>query len=166
MTSRTRRPFPASTPNCSTSTKSIIVVSGYATNMIAPAMPVVIGHNRTFLALFGLAVNTEFNYPKYFALQPIGGPKPKEAFARGFFGRGDAAKSEARRRSRMVGADAEFPRNAMDGARIVAKELGLKIVYDKTYPPTTSDYSPIVRAIQATNPDIVLVAPIRRTPSA
>src|SRR5882757_6054768 len=62
-----------------------IVVSGYATNMIAPAMPVVIGHNRTFLALFGLATNTEFNYPKYFALQPAGGSKPKEAFARGFF---------------------------------------------------------------------------------
>src|SRR6202042_162215 len=58
----------------------------------------------------------------------------------------------------IVGADAEFPRNAMDGARVVAKQLGLKIVYDKTYPPTTSDYSPIVRAIQATNPDIVLVA--------
>src|SRR6202044_875421 len=57
----------------------------------------------------------------------------------------------------IVGADAEFPHNAMDGARVVAKELGLKVVYDKTYPPTTSDYSPIVRAIQATNPDIVLV---------
>src|ERR1700689_4439505 len=40
-----------------------LVVSGYGTNMIAPAMPVVIGHNRTFLALFGLATNTEFNYP-------------------------------------------------------------------------------------------------------
>src|ERR1700726_90384 len=37
-----------------------IVVSGYATNMIAPAMPVIIGHNRTFLALFGLATNSEF----------------------------------------------------------------------------------------------------------
>src|ERR1700688_43577 len=57
----------------------------------------------------------------------------------------------------MIGADAEFPRNAMDGARIVAKELGLKVVYDKTYPPTTTDYSPIVRAIQATSPDVVLV---------
>lgn len=57
----------------------------------------------------------------------------------------------------MIGADAEFPRNAMDGARIVAKELGLRVVYDKTYPPATTDYSPIVRAIQATNPDIVLV---------
>jgi branched-chain amino acid transport system substrate-binding protein len=45
----------------------------------------------------------------------------------------------------------------MDGARIVAKEIGLKVVYDKTYPPTTTDYSPIVRAIQATDPDIILV---------
>ena len=40
--------------------------------MIAPAMPVVIGHNRTFLALFGLAANTEFNYPKYFSMVPVG----------------------------------------------------------------------------------------------
>ena len=53
------------------------------------------------------------------------------------------------------GADAEFPHNAMDGARVVAKEIGLRVVYDKTYPPTTTDYSPIVRAIQATNPDII-----------
>ena len=133
-----------------------IVLSGYGTNMIAPAMPIVMGHNRTFLALFGLATNTEFNYPKYFAITPVGGPKPKEAFARGFF---SVAMSQNPKPTTvaMVGADAEFPRNAMDGARIVAKEMGLKIVYDKTYPPTTSDYSPIVRAIQATNADIVLV---------
>ena len=37
------------------------------------------------------------------------------------------------------GADAEFPRNAMDGARQVIKRLGMKIVYDKTYPPATTD---------------------------
>ena len=54
----------------------------------------------------------------------------------------------------MVGADAEFPRNAMDGARNIAKKHGLKIVYDKTYPPTTADYTPVVRAVAATNPDI------------
>ena len=63
-----------------------LVVSGYGTNVIAPALPVVMGHNRTFLALFGLAVNSEFNYPRYFSMVPIGGPKPKEAFARGFLG--------------------------------------------------------------------------------
>src|SRR4029079_13946297 len=56
----------------------------------------------------------------------------------------------------LAGADAEFPRNAMDGARNVMTRLGLKTVYDKTYPPTTSDYTPIVRAIAATNPDIFL----------
>ena len=33
----------------------------------------------------------------------------------------------------------------------------MQIVYDKTYPPSTVDYTPIVRAIQATNPDIVYV---------
>ena len=133
-----------------------IVVSGYATNMIAPAMPVVMGHNRTFLALFGLATNSEFNYPKYFAIQPAGGTKPKEAFARGFFNLAMAQDPKPATVA-MVGADAEFPRNAMDGARIVAKEMGLKTVYDKTYPPATSDYTPIVRAIQATHPDIILV---------
>jgi branched-chain amino acid transport system substrate-binding protein len=44
------------------------------------------------------------------------------------------------------------------GARESVKEYNLRIVYDRTYPPATLDYSPIVRAIQATNPDIVLLA--------
>ena len=115
--------------------------SGYGTNVIAPALPVVMGHNRTFLALFGLAVNTEFNYPRYFSMVPIGGPKPKEAFARGFLGLAMAQDPKPTTLA-IVGADAEFPHNAMDGARVVAKEIGLKVVYDKTYPPTTTDYSP------------------------
>ncbi len=34
----------------------------------------------------------------------------------------------------------------------------MKIVYDRTYPPTTTDYTTIVRSIAATNPDIVYVA--------
>ncbi len=67
-----------------------IVVSGYATNMIAPAMPIVMQKDRTFFSLLGLAVN----------------------------------------------------------------KVGLKLVYDKTYPPTTADYTPIVRAVAATNPDV------------
>ena len=58
----------------------------------------------------------------------------------------------------IVGADAEYPQVALDGARDVAKKLGLKIVYDNSYPPSTVDFTPIVRAIQATNPDVVFVA--------
>src|SRR6187402_1465897 len=51
-----------------------LVVSGYATNMVVPALPVVIQHKRTFLGLLGLAANTEFNYPNYFSINPAGGP--------------------------------------------------------------------------------------------
>ena len=133
-----------------------LVISGYATNMIAPAMPIIMQHNRTFLSLLGLAVNTEFKYPKYFSFTPTGGPEPKQSFAEGFFATAMAQNPKPQTLA-MVGADAEFPHNAMDGARVLAKEAGLKIVYDQTYPPTTTDYTPIVRAIQATNPDLVLV---------
>src|SRR6266581_1794107 len=47
-----------------------LIVSGYGTNMIAPAMPIAIQHDRLFLGLFGLDVNSEFNYPKYFSMLP------------------------------------------------------------------------------------------------
>ena len=35
------------------------------------------------------------------------------------------------------------------------KASGFEIVYDKSYPPGTTDMVPIVRAIQAANPDLV-----------
>src|SRR5947207_4112081 len=58
----------------------------------------------------------------------------------------------------LVGADAEYPALALEGARAQVKRTGLKVVYDKTYPPNTVDFSPIVRAIAATNADLVFVA--------
>jgi branched-chain amino acid transport system substrate-binding protein len=54
-------------------------------------------------------------------------------------------------------ADAEFGQNACEGARENAKASGFKVVYDKSYPPATVDFSPIVRAIQAVNPDLLVV---------
>jgi len=133
------------------------VVSGYATNMVVPAMPIVIQHKRMFLGLLGLAANSEFHYPHYFSIGPTGGPEPKQSFSKGFF-EVAAGLTPKPTTLAIVGADAEFPHNAIDGARELAKAAGLKIVYDKSYPPTTTDYSPIIRAIQATNPDLVFVA--------
>jgi branched-chain amino acid transport system substrate-binding protein len=34
----------------------------------------------------------------------------------------------------------------------------LKLVYERTYPPTTVDFAPIVRSVAAVNPDLVLVS--------
>src|SRR5207245_9733244 len=55
-----------------------LIVSGYGTNMIAPAVPVAIQHDRLFLGLFGLAGYSGFHYPKYFSMLPSG-PDPKHA---------------------------------------------------------------------------------------
>ena len=49
-----------------------LIVSGYATNMVAPAMPVAMAHNKVFVSLFCLAVNSEFHYPRYFSMLPTG----------------------------------------------------------------------------------------------
>jgi len=132
-----------------------LVVGGYATNMIAPAMPVVMRHNMTFIGLLGLAVNSAFHYPRYFAMIPTG-PDPKVAFSKGFFDVA-MAQSPPPKTIAIVAADAEFARNAADGARQNAKSAGLEIVYDRSYPPTTVDYTPIVRAIQAVDPDLIFV---------
>jgi branched-chain amino acid transport system substrate-binding protein len=130
-----------------------LIVGPYATALIAPAMPVVIQRKKTFIGLLGLAVNSEFNYPNYFCMIPSG-PDAKPAFTRGFF---DVAMAQAPKPQTLaiVSADQEFSRNAADGARENAKKAGLKVVYDKNYPPSTNDFAPIVRAIAATNPDIV-----------
>ncbi|HZB90062.1 MAG TPA: amino acid ABC transporter substrate-binding protein [Stellaceae bacterium] len=133
-----------------------IVVSGYATNMIAPAMPVIMQHDVLFLSLFGLAVNAQFHYPKYFSMLPTG-PDPERAFSQGFFDVAMAANPKPKTIA-IAAADAQFAQNAADGARKLAKAAGLNIVYDRSYPPTTTDYTPIVRAIQALSPDIVYIA--------
>ena len=132
------------------------VLSGYSTNMAAPAMPIVIGHNRLVISLFALAVNSEYHYQRAFAMMPVG-PDPKPAFSKGFF---DIAMSLQPKPETLaiLGADAEFARNATDGARINAKAAGLKIVYEASYPPTTTDFAPVLRALRATNPDVIYVA--------
>ncbi len=111
--------------------------------------------NKVFISLFGLDANAEFKYPKYFSFIPTAGPNPKATLTEGFF-QVAAAQNPKPQTLAIAGDDAEFSHNAMEGARANAKQYGFKIVYDKTYPPNTTDYSPIVRAIQAANADLVV----------
>ncbi|MDB5374913.1 MAG: branched-chain amino acid transporter substrate-binding protein, partial [Belnapia sp.] len=60
-----------------------IVTSPYATAMIAPAMPVVMQRNMTFLTIFGAGVNTAFKYNRHFNMNVVG-DNMKETYARGF----------------------------------------------------------------------------------
>ncbi len=134
-----------------------LVLSAYATNDIAPAMPIVIRKKKLFISLFGLDVNAKFNYPKYFSILPTG-PDTKVSFTEHFFAIAAAQKPKPKTVA-LSYADAEFSQNACEGARVNAKKGGFKIVYDKAYPPPpkTTDFAPIVRTIKATNADIVVV---------
>jgi branched-chain amino acid transport system substrate-binding protein len=132
-----------------------LVIGPYGTNMVAPAIPVVMQRGKVFIGLFALDANGQFHYDKYFSMLPSG-PSPKQSFTEGFFEIA-AAQNPKPKTIAIAAEDAEFSRNLADGARDNAKKFGLKIVYDKSYPPNTTDFSPVVRAIQATNPDLVVV---------
>ena len=135
--------------------KCDLVVGPYATNMVAPAIPVVMQKGKLFIGLFALDANREFQYPKYFSMLPSG-PTPKESFTEGFFQVADA-QSPKPQTIAIASEDAEFARNCADGARNNVKKYGFKLIYDKTYPPNTTDFTPIIRAIQAGNPDMVVI---------
>jgi len=130
-----------------------LTVGPYATNMIVPAILTVKQHNYLTIGFFGVAANREIHYQRYFSMLPAG-PDPMIAFSQGFF---ELALGQNPRPQTVAisGADAEFSKVSTQGARINAQKAGLKIVYDKSYPPNTSDFGPVIRAIQSTNPDIV-----------
>lgn len=104
-----------------------LVISGYATNMVAPAIPVVMQKNKPFVSLFALDANAEFKYPKYFSFIPTGGPDPKAVLTEGFF-QVAAAQRPKPQTVTLAGDDAEFSHNAMEGARTNAKNYGFKVV--------------------------------------
>jgi branched-chain amino acid transport system substrate-binding protein len=133
-----------------------LVISPYATNQIAPAMPVVMQKNMVFMSLFGTGVNDDFKYNKYFQIVP-NGVDTKVAPSLGFLETAMMLDPKPQTIA-IVGADAEYSQNVLFGARQTIRRLGLKIVYDRSYPPSMVDFTSVVRSIQAANPDVVMVA--------
>jgi branched-chain amino acid transport system substrate-binding protein len=86
----------------------------------------------------------------------VNGPNAKQAVTAGLF-EVAAAQTPKPQTVAIVAADAEFGRNACDGARENAAAHGFTIVYDRSYPPGTTDFSPVVRGVAAASPDIVAV---------
>ncbi len=133
-----------------------LLLGPYSTNMAAPAMPVIMQAGKTTISMLAIGVNRHFDYDRYFSMVPVSS-EGVASFSKGFFELA-AAQSPKPVTVAMVAADAEFARTAADGAKENAKKLGFKIVYDRSYPPTNTDFAPIMRAVQAANADIVFVA--------
>jgi branched-chain amino acid transport system substrate-binding protein len=133
-----------------------LLIGPYATNMVAAAMPVIMENNKLTIGMMAVSINRHFNYPKYFNMLSLG-PDGVRAFSEGFFDLAAAQKPKPRTVA-LLSADAEFARTSADGARQNAAAKGFDIIYDKSYPPSTTDFAPTVHAVQAANPDVVFVA--------
>jgi len=132
------------------------LIGPYATNMVAPAMPIIMQHGKTTISLLAIGINNHFKYPKYFSMVAVG-PRGPGAFSDGFFSLAVEQKPKPQTVA-IIAADAEFAKTVADDARINAKAAGLSVIHDKSYPPNTMDFAPVMRAVQAANPDIVYVA--------
>jgi branched-chain amino acid transport system substrate-binding protein len=132
-----------------------LLIGPYSTNVIAAAMPAIIQANRTTIGIFGLGANQSFKYPKYFSMNSQG-PSPSN-YSKCVFDLA-AAQNPKPTRLALIGAEVEYSRNALDGARENAKALGMEIVFERTYPLATTEFTPVVRAMQAANPEVVFAA--------
>jgi branched-chain amino acid transport system substrate-binding protein len=132
-----------------------LVIGGYGTNTILPAMPLIMERQRFFVGLMGLGVNNALAYPNYFAMIPTG-PDPNAALTEGFF----ALAAEQRPRPTtvaLVSADAEFSRNPILGAKANAKKDGFQIVHEAIYPLSTENFVPVIDAVAESNCDLLFL---------
>jgi branched-chain amino acid transport system substrate-binding protein len=123
--------------------------------MVAAAMPIAMQRNKVLIGLFGTAIKSEFNYPNYFSMIPTGSD-PKPSYTKGFFELAMRQNPKPQTVA-IVAADTGHGLYACEGARENARAIGLTLVYDRRYPAASTDLAPAVRAIAATNPDLVIV---------
>src|SRR5260370_23522849 len=109
----------------------------YATNMVAPAMPIIMQNDKTTVSILAIGINKHFKYPKYFSMVAVG-PRGPGAFSDGFFALAVEQKPKPQTVA-IIAADAEFAKTAADGARGNAKGVGLRLMYDKSDPATRLD---------------------------
>jgi len=148
---------PASVPNLYTKLISVdkadLLIGPYGTNFVAPAMPTIIQNNKMLISYTAIGINDKYHYDKYFSMVPVG-PDGVRAFSKGFFEIAAQQKPKPQTVA-IVAADAEFAQAAAAGARVELKKHGFKLIFDKNYPPNTTDFTPVMRAVQAANADIV-----------
>lgn len=132
-----------------------LVIGGYGDNSIKPAMSIVIERKKFLVGLMGLAVNQEFNYENYFVMIPTG-LNPGTALTEGFFS--VAAKQNPKPITvAILCADAPFTKSPVQGAKDNCAKNGMKVVFEESYPLSTTDFSPFIRKVQQTGADILFM---------
>jgi branched-chain amino acid transport system substrate-binding protein len=146
---------PATTPGIYTKLLDVdkvdLLIAPYGTVPTAPIMPLVKQRGLLLMGNFSFQVNHTVKHDMWFNNAPWGDATSwTEGFLR--IGQNIGAKTIA-----FIAADQEFAQNLANGAKEIAKKSGLQTVYEQNYPPTTVDFSAMIRAIRAAKPDMVFV---------
>src|SRR3954468_2806168 len=147
---------PALTPSIYTKLLDVdkvdLLIAPYGTVPTAPIMPLVKQRDLLLMGNFSFQVNHTVKHDKWFNNGPWNNA---QSWFSGFFQAGHdvGAKTIA-----FLAADQEFAQNLATGAKELAKKANLSTVYEQNYPPTTTDFSSLIRAIRQTNADLVFVA--------
>jgi len=128
-----------------------LIIAPYGTVPTAPLMPMAKQRGLLVMGNFSFQVNSKVKHDMWFNNSPW---NDASSWSDGFFKNGQkvGAKSVA-----FLAADQEFAQNLANGARELAKKANIKAVYDQNYPPTTTDFSSLIRSIRAARPDMVFV---------
>jgi branched-chain amino acid transport system substrate-binding protein len=129
-----------------------LLFAPYATVPTAPIMPLVKQRGMVLIGNFSFQVNSKVGHDMWFNNAPWG---PADSWAASFLELGQNAGGKT---MALLAADQEFAQNLAVTARDVAKRMNISVVFDQAYPPNTVEFSGIIRALNATKPDIVYVA--------
>ena len=146
---------PATTPGIYTKLLDVdkvdLLIAPYGTVPTAPIMPLVKQRDLLLMGNFSFQVNHTVKHDKWFNNAPWG---DATSWTEGFLqvGQKAGAKTVA-----FIAADQEFAQNLANGAKAVAKKSGLKTVYEQNYPPSTVDFSSMIRAIRNSKADMVFI---------
>jgi branched-chain amino acid transport system substrate-binding protein len=146
---------PANTPGIYTKLLDVdrvdLLIAPYGTVPTAPIMPLVKQRGLLLMGNFSFQVNHKVQHDMWFNNAPW---NDAASWSDGFMKNGQklGAKTIA-----ILAADQEFAQNLANGARELAKKAGVKSVYDQNYPPTTTDFSSLIRGIRAAKPEMVFV---------
>src|SRR5688572_23057854 len=146
---------PANTPGIYTKLLDVdkvdLLIAPYGTVPTAPIMPLVKQRGLLLMGNFSFQVNRTVKHDMWFNNAPW---NDAASWFDGFMHTGQklGAKTVA-----ILAADQEFAQNLANGARELVKKYNFKTVYDQNYPPTTTDFSSLIRAIRQSNADLVFV---------
>ena len=129
-----------------------LLIAPFGSVPTAPILPLAKERKLLLMGNFTFQVNARVQHDMWFHNAPW---NDAASWSEGFFkiGQAQGARSIA-----FLAADNEFAQNLANGARELAKQAGFKTVYDQNYPPSTVDFSSMVRGIRAARPEMVFVA--------